>query len=150
MGCSPCGLSTSCISSSSLCGAGTTAINGGANWGSGIGCGLNQMPSTTSNPNPPVQIMTLSGSGISYTLSTFPLGGDLVYLIVDHNGTDYYCPVTSVSGTCKWSQFNTAPWFTTGVPLAGSPVATHIEFQLSAAAVVESWSFCVTALSIAP
>jgi hypothetical protein len=131
---------------------GTSALQSSVNWGGGIGCNLHQPPATSANPNPQVGSVTLSGSGIAYTLNAFPAGPGTVYLIVDSGANEYYCTITTARGTCTWSQFNSAPWTTTGVNLTGAPVnATHVNFQVtSSASGPESWNFCVTSLSIVP
>ena len=147
--CNPCGSSTSCVSSTALCALGTSVSNiSAANWGAGFGCLVDQAQATTANPNPTAYPMLLSGSGISYRLSEVPSGS--VYIIVDDSGTDYFCPVYTLSGTCTWLDFNTAPWSTTGVTLGINPTAMHVEFEAASGPETESWQFCVASLSLAP
>jgi hypothetical protein len=123
---------------------------GGSNWGSGLGCELNQPQATTANPNPVAGSTVLAGSGISVALDNRPAGADAVYLIVDNGGTDYFCALTAASGKCTWAEFNTAPWSTTGIAMVGPPMASHVQVEVSSGAGAESWKFCVTALAIAP
>jgi hypothetical protein len=146
--CTACGMSSACTSSMSLCGAGTAAAVSTTNWGSGFGCELNQVQSTTANPNPTAGTTVLSGSGITYGLSSVP--ANTVYLIVDSSGTDYYCRVLTATGTCLWSQFNSAPWSTTGVALGTAPTASHVQVEVASGTLSESWSFCLTKLALAP
>jgi hypothetical protein len=129
-----------------------SAVQTSVNWGGGVGCNLHQAPATSSNPNPQAGSVTLSGSGIAYSLNAFPAGPGTVYLIVDSGASQYYCTLSTASGTCLWSDFNSAPWTTTGVPLAGAPVnASHVNIQVSSSASgPESWNFCVTSLTVVP
>jgi hypothetical protein len=148
--CSPCGTSTACAATSTLCGTGTSELYGGSNWGAGIGCNLNQKKATKADPMPAALNTKLSGSGLTYSLSNLPTGGDTVYMTVDNGGTEYYCALSAASGTCTWDQFNTAPWTTTGIYLVGAPSASHVEFEVAAGSAAESWTFCVVSITIAP
>jgi hypothetical protein len=145
------GMSTACINPSALCGMGSTVTMDamGKNWGAGIGFNLNQMMATSS-ASPQINPFTATGSGISYTLSSFASAGGM-RVIVDQGGTDYCAPITSAMGTVKWSSFNTKCWDNSGTMLSGAPMATHINFQVnSATSGPASFNFCVTAVSFAP
>jgi hypothetical protein len=103
----------------------------------------------TSAASPPVGQYAVTGSGISYSLSTLPAQG--MRLAIDEGGVDYCAPLTAASGTIKWTSFNTKCWDNSGMALAGAPnTATYVHFQVTAATAVAAFDFCVTALSFAP
>jgi hypothetical protein len=143
-------MSTSCVDSNALCGSGSTVVmdSAGKYWGAGIGFNLNQAMATSST-SPPINTFAATGSGITYTLSAFASTGGM-RIIVDQGGTDYCAPITSASGTVKWSSFNTKCWDNSGTVLSGAPTATHINFQVNSGMSTGSFNFCVTAVSFSP
>jgi hypothetical protein len=140
------GTSTVCLDTLALCGAGTTGAMSTATWGAGIGVNLNQ----AMGMSPPIQNYAVTGSGISYTLSNLPSQG--ASLIVDNGGMDYCTELSSATGTAKWADFNLTCWAPTPAgDLSGAPTtATHVNFQVNAAAAAAPFDFCVTAASFAP
>jgi hypothetical protein len=145
------GMSTACVDPTALCGMGSTVTMDamGKNWGAGIGFNLNQAMATSST-SPPINTFPTTGTGISYTLSSFASAGGM-RIIVDQGGTDYCAQITSAMGTVKWSAFNTKCWDNSGTALSGAPMATHINFQVnSASSGPASFNFCVMAVSFAP
>ncbi len=141
------GTSTICQESSALCAAGTTGIQSTATWGAGVGVNLNQTQGDLTTVG--TYAVPASATGISYGVTALP-AGQTVYLTIDNAGTDYYAPLTALSGQVPWSGFKTTPWApATSVVLGGPPsTATHVEFQFQAkAGATSNISFCVTALS---
>jgi hypothetical protein len=140
------GGSTACLDTIAFCGMGTTALQTPATsmtvWGSGIGVNLNQrMGATTSGA------CAATGGGIGYAISgTLPPQG--MRLIIDNAGKDYCAPLTATSGTIPWSAFSTQCWQPeAGAGLAAAPtMATHVQFQVNAAAAAGTFNFCVTSL----
>ncbi len=143
------GASSACVSTLALCGAGMTGAMSAATWGAGIGVNLNQAMTTTS-ASPPIGMLAATGSGISYTLSNLPSQG--ARIIIDNAGMDYCAPLSAASGTAKWADFNATCWAPTPAgDLSGAPAtATHLNFQVDAAATAAPFDFCVTAVSFAP
>lgn len=143
--------STACLDSTALCGAGTTAVATptGTVWGAGIGFSLNQAMATGPT-SPPVgdYAVPAASTGIAYALSVLPAQG--MRLIIDEAGTDYCAALTAATGTVLWSSFNTECWSGAGTSLSGAPqVATHVQFQVTAASASLSFEFCMTAVSFA-
>ncbi len=140
------GTSSVCLDALALCGAGSTGAMSTATWGAGIGVNLNQ----AMGMSPPMQNYAVTGSGISYTLSNLPSQG--ASLIIDNGGMDYCAELSSATGTVKWSAFNLTCWAPTPAgDLSGAPsTATHVNFQVNAAAAAAPFDFCVTAASFAP
>jgi hypothetical protein len=139
------GASSVCLDPLALCGAGSTGAMSALTWGAGIGVNLNQAMGTS----PPVGMFAATGSGISYTLSNLPSQG--ASLIVDNGGMDYCAQLSATSATVKWSDFNLTCWAPTPAgALSGPPsTATHVNFQVDAAAAVATFDFCVTAVTFA-
>jgi hypothetical protein len=120
----------------------------------GIGINLNQALATSA-ASPPNVPMAVTGTGITYALSSLPTNG--VRLAIDDGatsagpGTAYCAVLTAASGTVPWASFNTKCYDVPpdGTALTGPPqTASQIEFQMvpiPAAAVVDD--FCVTAVS---
>ena len=139
--------STVCMSSNSLCAAGSTNTLQGAatsNWGIAFGFFLS--PSSTATN--PVGI-PLAGSGISISLSSLPTGAQ-ARLQVTVSGTNYCATITALSQTFPWSSFDTTCWNATGgTYLTGAPTAaTLIAITVNAeGGVIGSFDFCVTSLS---
>jgi hypothetical protein len=140
------GTSSVCLDQLALCGAGTTGAMSAATWGAGIGLNLNQAMGVS----PPIGMFAATGSGISYTLSNLPSQGSS--LIIDSGGMDYCAKLSAASGTAKWADFNLTCWAPTPAgALSGAPAtATHVNFQVNAAAAAAPFDFCVTAVSFAP
>jgi hypothetical protein len=140
------GTSSVCLDALALCGAGSTGAMSTATWGAGIGVNLNQ----AMGMSPPMQNYAVTGSGISYTLSNLPSQG--ASLIIDNGGMDYCAELSSATGTINWSAFNLTCWAPTPAgDLSGAPTtATHVNFQVNAAAAAAPFDFCVTAASFAP
>lgn len=136
--------SSVCLNGSAFCGQGSTGAMSATVWGGGIGVNLNQLPGTMT---PGVYAVPTAKAGISYTISSLPPG--TVYLIIDNSSTAYYATLTNVSAMVPWASFKTTPWQAdAAAPLGSAPTAaTHIQFQLSAAAAASQFNFCVTALS---
>lgn len=138
--------STSCSSESAFCGQGTTTVQTSTNsstaWGAGIGVNLDQVMGSMVP-----SACAAKGAGITYAVSgTLPPQG--MRLIIDSAGMDYCAPLSAISGMVPWASFNTACWEpTTGAALAAAPAtATHVEFQVNAAATAGTFDFCVTSL----
>ena len=140
------GASSVCLDTQGLCGAGMTGAMSTATWGAGIGVNLDQAMGVS----PPVGMFAATGTGISYTLSNLPSQGSS--LIIDNGGMDYCAELSAASGTAKWSDFNLTCWAPTPAgALSGAPAtATHVNFQVNAAAAPAPFDFCVTAVSFAP
>jgi len=152
------GTSTSCIESTALCTTGTTDISNttGSFYGAGIGFNLNQAQATscTSTPIDPFTVPSTS-LGISYTLSNLPAGG--ARLIIGNatteadggaSGTDYCAPLPAASGMIPWAKFNSECWTDQGTFLTGPPTAPiHVNIGLPSGTAMNSFDFCVTALS---
>jgi hypothetical protein len=143
--------STACLDSTAFCGSGSTAVATPTVtvWGAGLGFSLNQALASGST-SPPIDSYAgpTADTGITYTLSGLP--GQGMRLIINDNGTDYCAPLTTASGTVPWATFNTECWSGAGTALTGAPqVATHVQFQVTAASATESFDFCVTAVSFA-
>jgi hypothetical protein len=157
--CGPCGTSTACSSTSTLCAVGNSAAIGGYNYGAGFGCSLNQAQITGDAGDAVAAINTLDVTadggvnyvGINYSLS-LPGGAiavDVVNLMIDNSGTEYYCPIAEGMGTCLWSMFSTAGYG--GTPLTGAPTAaSHIQVQVNSGVTSESWQSCISSLAFAP
>jgi hypothetical protein len=143
------GMSSACVDTLALCGAGMTGAMSTDTWGAGIGVNLNQAMSTSA-ASPPIGMMAVTGSGISYTLSNLPSQG--ARIIIDNAGMDYCAPLSAASGTVKWADFNLTCWAPTpSGDLSGAPTtATHLNFQVDAATAAAPFDFCVTAASFAP
>ncbi len=143
------GTSSACVDELALCGAGMTGAMSAATWGAGIGVNLNQGMSTSST-SPPIAMFAATGSGISYTLTNLPSQG--ARIIIDNGGMDYCAPLSAAMGEVKWADFNLTCWAPTPAgDLSGAPsTATHINFQVDAAAAAAPFDFCVTAVSFAP
>ncbi len=141
--------STACMTSTALCGKGTTGVAdmAGTIWGAGIGVNLNQAAATGS-ASPPVNSTAVTGTGIQYALSNLPPQG--MRIVIDNGGTDYCAPIASASGTVYWSNFNTKCWDNSGSSLSGPPAsATHLLFQITADAASTPFDLCVTGASFA-
>ncbi len=143
------GASSSCVDELALCGDGMTGAMSTATWGAGIGVNLNQVMSTSS-ASPPIGMFAATGGGISYTLTNLPSQG--ARIIIDNGGMDYCAPLSAAMGEVKWADFNLTCWAPTPAgDLSGAPsTATHINFQVDAAAAAAPFDFCVTAVAFAP
>jgi hypothetical protein len=138
----PPGGSSACVSTTSFCGHGVSAVQNTANYsdpyGGGIGVNLNgaMLP------------FTPTGSGVMYTLTSVPAGARL--LIGD--GTTDYCyniPAGATSGTVPWASFTATCYDPdAGTPFSPTDMPTHVEVEVpSPAAPVttpETWDFCAT------
>ncbi len=133
--------SFACLDENAFCAAGMTAIQTAAGaYGAGVGINLNQIQGTMTTGT-----FTPTGkSGIAYALSALPAK---MVMIVDNNGVAYQATLAAASGMIPWASF-TVQIPDAGAPtLSGPPVATHINFQVSAGPTAGTFSFCVTSLS---
>jgi hypothetical protein len=149
-------MTVSCVpalASGTACVCGNTGMQGAGSassttWGSEIGFNIGQAMATSS-ASPPNTPFTLSGAGITYTLTNLPTNARLV---VDNAGTDYCFNLTAASVTTPipWASFNTKCWDNSGTALSGAPSASHIVFQVVSSASMASnpFSFCVTSVSL--
>jgi hypothetical protein len=112
-------------------------------YGGGIGINLNgaALPYTA-----------LTGSGVTYTLSSVPVGTRLVI----GNGAPDYCynvPTSALTGTVPWASFTLTCYDPdAGAPFSPSDAPTHIEVEVvspAAGSAAETWDLCAT-LGIAP
>jgi hypothetical protein len=145
------GTSTACIAEAALCALGSTSISSPTVYGAGIGFNLNQAMATGAT-SPPLRPFAATGAGLSYRLSNLPSQG--VRLAIGNfdgtSGTDYCAVLSASSGTVAWGQFNSKCWDDSGTFLVGPPVdATHIAFQIPAAAAVTPFDFCVDSVAFA-
>ncbi|MDP9035943.1 MAG: hypothetical protein M3O50_14170 [Myxococcota bacterium] len=139
------GTSTACVDTTNFCGTVSTGMQSAATWGGGIGVNLNQQGGGAA-----IGTVAATGTGIKYSVSGLAPQG--MRILIDNAGKDYCANLTAASGTIVWSAFNTTCWQPdAGAGLAGPPAtATHINFQVSAAAAPGTYSFCVTSLAFAP
>jgi hypothetical protein len=149
------GTSTSCLSATALCTAGTTDVANatGTFFGAGIGFNLNQTrsPACVSGAVDPFTVP--AGSvGLSYTLSNLPTGG--ARLIIGNasgtTGTDYCVTLTAASGTIAWTKFNSECWTDQGTFLTGPPAGPiHINIGTPSGTTAASFNYCVESLAFA-
>ncbi len=143
--------STICLSTSSLCAAGTTnplkSPDISTNWGATFGFFLR--PESTTNESFEIQ---LTGTGVSVTLSSLPTGAQARVQLTTGNlasSVNYCTTMTSASQTFPWASFNTACWDDSGMFLSGTPTnAKAFAVQVSSeAGVAGSFDLCVTSVS---
>jgi hypothetical protein len=137
--------SLSCLASTALCGAGSTAVASDADWGAALGLNLNQAMATGSTVNP--YKVPSAATGIAVFLSNIPAE---TRVSIDHGGVEYCVALPGASATVPWSQFNTECWNNQGDFLSGPPDdATFIHVIVPAIASARVYDFCVISLSFA-
>ncbi len=143
------GGSSACVDQTTLCGMGFSAeineLHPENPYGGAIGVTINQAEGINTTQG----TLVPTGTGIAYTIISNGTH-DTLRLQIDNNGTEYCANVGELSGTVPWSAFNTTCYSSsTGVYLAGAPVASHIEFEVYSTTVPQNWDFCVTRLGFA-
>lgn len=146
------GVSTGCVDSTSLCGAGTLAAEGPtyANWGAAIGFNVGQAAGAAA-----IAAVTPTGTGLTWSLTATPaptLPGGLQISIIGGDGTQYcYRPAMGVtSGMTPWSSFNTLCYNPTpdGGVFVGPDQIEKVQFQAISTAASGAWGFCVATVSL--
>ncbi len=147
------GVSTSCVDSASLCGAGTTTMSqttdAGTLYGGGIGINLNQLKNGGDGG-----ALVPTGSALTYAVTAIPTYG-LQINLTDPGGKifAYSIPAGGApQGTIPWSSFNTLG-YDNPIPPSGQAFSTsdtiiQINFQAPSGAQPAHWSFCVTSLGL--
>lgn len=137
-----CGTSVGCLAMGQFCGSGTTGVKDGAvTYGAGFGANLDQSADGGTGT-----AVTISGSGLTYTVSSVPPNS--LEIEIKDDTTEYCYVTTAASATIKWKDFvekcTSKP---TGPAFAGTSI-TGVSFQARAGAAAAPYDFCVTALSL--
>jgi hypothetical protein len=136
--------STSCVATSAMCVAGSTAAADTADWGAALGFNLNQAIGSGATAS---YAVPSNATGISVLLSNFPPG---TRVAIDHGGAEYCAPLPAAASTVGWPQFNTQCWNDQGAYLSGPPNdATYIHVIVPAIGSPRSFDFCIISVDFA-
>lgn len=119
-------------------------------FGAGIAFSLNQ--AMTDGGTAMIALpFAATGIGIAYAVTSFPPNGLQIHIATAE--TTYYATATAVSGTLRWSSFNTKGYDTPpdGVALTAAPsdAISIVLWTPSTPSSTETADFCVTALHFA-
>jgi hypothetical protein len=146
-----CSGSASCVDTSALCAAGTTAASSTTCYGNGWGLTLNQ-DTAGADAGAPV----LTSAGLSYAVTALPPGGLQISVIAASGacsaaataGAGCCAKATGLSGSIPWSQFKYQCWSTApGVSFSPANGIVNLNFQSTATTTASSWNYCFTQLS---
>jgi hypothetical protein len=118
-------------------------------WGCGIGVNLNQAMATMMGQMTPKMPYTLTGTGVTVTVSNLP-SCTTARVVLDQNGaTPAYCAPLTSGVEIPWSAFNTACWDGSGTSLSGPPSSQAIKVQFVTGMTACTFTdFCITDISL--